>query len=231
MDQRRAGARGRARGSVTEAQPAPTAASRSTAASSCASTAARAWRSGSARSWAREPVTAAGRGARGGDRDRRRPVRLRDLGADERRRRRADAGSGERDRARRPQPASVAAEAPGAEEPRGVTADGAAARTADDRPGGAGADRVPGWPAGLSAHTVVLVTSSDRAAAAERGEAGPRQRARGGPDPLRPVRPRHRPLDRLLRPVHHARGRRSARPRSSPDRYPGAYPQLVQRSQ
>jgi hypothetical protein len=65
-----------------------------------------------------------------------------------------DGGGGERAR----QPA-------GAEAPAVVSGDEQPTRTAREAPATPPAERVPGWPDGLAAHTVVLVTSSDRAAA------------------------------------------------------------------
>ena len=92
------------------------------------------------------------------------------------------------------------------------------------------ADRVPGWPKGLSAHTVVLVTSSDHAAALNVAK---QARASG----LEAGLMRSEPYDlgsglwivfsgQFTTPEG---AERQAAQLS--DRYPGAYPQRVQRSQ
>jgi hypothetical protein len=92
------------------------------------------------------------------------------------------------------------------------------------------ADRVPGWPEGLSAHTVVLVTSSDRAAALNVAK---KARSSG----LEAGLMRSEPYDlgtglwivfsgQFTTPEG---AERQAAQLS--DRYPGAYPQRVQRSQ
>jgi hypothetical protein len=93
-----------------------------------------------------------------------------------------------------------------------------------------GADRVPGWPAGLSAHTVVLVTSSDRAAALNVAK---QARASG----LEAGLMRSEPYDlgtglwivfsgQFTTPDGAERQAAQLE-----DRYPGAYPQRIQRSQ
>jgi len=92
------------------------------------------------------------------------------------------------------------------------------------------ADRVPGWPRGLSAHTVVLVTSSDRAAALNVAK---QARASG----LEAGLMRSDPYDLGTGlwivfsgqfTTREGAGRQAAQ---LADRYPGAYPQRVQRSQ
>jgi hypothetical protein len=91
-------------------------------------------------------------------------------------------------------------------------------------------DRVPGWPAGLSAHTVVLVTSSDRAAALNVAK---QARASG----LEAGLMRSEPYDlgtglwivfsgQFTTPDGAERQAAQLE-----DRYPGAYPQRIQRSQ
>jgi hypothetical protein len=93
-----------------------------------------------------------------------------------------------------------------------------------------GSDRVPGWPAGLSAHTVVLVTSSDRAAALNVAR---QARASG----LEAGLMRSEPYDlgtglwivfsgQFTTPEGAERQAAQLE-----DRYPGAYPQRIQRSQ
>jgi DNA-directed RNA polymerase subunit RPC12/RpoP len=100
----------------------------------------------------------------------------------------------------------------------------------EPRAEGGGAEAVPGWPAGLRAHTVVLVSSSDRAAALNVAK---QARASG----LEAGMIRSDPYDlgtglwivfsgRFTTPE--GAGRQAAQ---LADRYPGAYPQLVQRSQ
>jgi len=93
-----------------------------------------------------------------------------------------------------------------------------------------GSDRVPGWPEGLSAHTVVLVSSSDRAAALNVAKAA---RASG----LEAGLMRSEPYDlgtglwivftgQFTTPEGAER-----QATQLADRYPGAYPQRVQKSQ
>jgi DNA-directed RNA polymerase subunit RPC12/RpoP len=93
-----------------------------------------------------------------------------------------------------------------------------------------GSDRVPGWPAGLSAHTVVLVNSSDRAAALNVAR---QARASG----LEAGLMRSEPYDlgtglwivfsgQFTTPEGAERQAAQLE-----DRYPGAYPQRIQRSQ
>jgi hypothetical protein len=94
----------------------------------------------------------------------------------------------------------------------------------------ADADRVPGWPDGLSAHTVVLVTSGDHASALKAAEAA---RASG----LEAGLIRSDPYD-LGTGLWIVFSGQFTTPEGAErqavqlaDRYPGAYPQLVQRSQ
>jgi DNA-directed RNA polymerase subunit RPC12/RpoP len=89
---------------------------------------------------------------------------------------------------------------------------------------------VPGWPKGLTAHTVVLVTSSDRAAALGVAKEA---RSRGLEAGLMPSDPYD--LGTGLWIVYSGRfttpegAQRQASQLAG--RYPGAYPQLIQRSQ
>jgi SPOR domain len=108
------------------------------------------------------------------------------------------------------QPARTAEEAPPADAPR--------------------SDRVPGWPAGLSAHTVVLVSSGDRAAAlnvAKQARASGLEAGLIRSDPYN--------LGTGLWIVFSGQfttpegaTRQAAQ---LADRYPGAYPQRIQKSQ
>jgi sporulation related protein len=92
------------------------------------------------------------------------------------------------------------------------------------------ADTVPGWPEGVSAHTVVLVTSSDRAAALNVAREA---RASGLEAGL--IRSEPYDLGNGLWIVFTGRfttpegAERQAAQLA--ERYPGAYPRLVQRSQ
>jgi zinc ribbon protein/sporulation related protein len=92
------------------------------------------------------------------------------------------------------------------------------------------ADRVPGWPRGVSAHTVVLVTSSDHAAALRVAKDA---RASGLEAGL--IRSEPYDLGTGLWIVFTGRfttpegAQRQAAQLA--ERYPGAYPQRVQRSQ
>ena len=95
---------------------------------------------------------------------------------------------------------------------------------------GSGADRVPAWPDGLSAHTVVLVTSGDRASALN---AAKEARASG----LEAGLLRSDPYD-LGTGLWIVFSGQFTTPEGAErqatqlgDRYPGAYPQLVQRVQ
>ena len=128
------------------------------------------------------------------------------------------------------------AEEPAAEGPAVVSGDEQRARTAEEpspeeppqeRPS---ADRVPGWPKGLSAHTVVLVSSSDRAAALNVAK---QARASG----LEAGLIRSEPYD-LGTGLWIVFSGQFTTPEGTQrqaaqlaDRYPGAYPQRVQRSQ
>ena len=92
------------------------------------------------------------------------------------------------------------------------------------------ADRVPGWPDGVSAHTVVLVTSSDHAAALNVAREA---RSTG----LEAGLLRSDPYD-LGTGLWIVFSGRFTTPEGAQrqaaqlaDRYPGAYPQLVQKSQ
>jgi hypothetical protein len=89
---------------------------------------------------------------------------------------------------------------------------------------------VPGWPKGLSAHTVVLVTSSDRAAALNVAK---QARATGLEAGLMPSDPYD--LGSGLWIVYSGRFTTpqgaQAQAAQLAGRYPGAYPQLVQSSQ
>ena len=93
-----------------------------------------------------------------------------------------------------------------------------------------GSDRVPGWPEDLSAHTVVLVSSSDRAAALNVAK---QARASGLEAGL--IRSEPYDLGTGLWIVFSGQfttpegAERQAAQLA--DRYPGAYPQRVQRSQ
>jgi DNA-directed RNA polymerase subunit RPC12/RpoP len=92
------------------------------------------------------------------------------------------------------------------------------------------ADGVPGWPEGLTAHTVVLATSSERAAALKVAK-----QARGTGLEAGLIRSDPYDLGTGLWIVYSGRfttpegAQRQAAQLA--DRYPGAYPQLVQKSQ
>jgi hypothetical protein len=92
------------------------------------------------------------------------------------------------------------------------------------------ADRVPGWPDGLSAHTVVLVTSSDRPAALRVAKEARKSGLEAG-------LMRSEPYD-LGTGLWIVFSGQFTTPEGAErqaaqlgDRYPGAYPQLVQKSQ
>jgi DNA-directed RNA polymerase subunit RPC12/RpoP len=91
-------------------------------------------------------------------------------------------------------------------------------------------DSVPGWPKGVTAHTVVLVTSSDRAAALKVAK-----EARGTGLEAGLLRSDPYDLGSGLWIVFSGRftTREGAQAQAAQlaERYPGAYPQLVQRSQ
>ena len=125
-----------------------------------------------------------------------------------------------------------AAKEPPAEGPAVVSGDEQPARTAEEPPPeeAPSGDRVPGWPHGLSAHTVVLVSSSDRAAAlnvAKQARASGLEAGLFRSDPY--------DLGTGLWIVYSGQfttpegAERQAAQLA--DRYPGAYPQRVQRSQ
>jgi DNA-directed RNA polymerase subunit RPC12/RpoP len=121
------------------------------------------------------------------------------------------------------QPARTAEEAPAVTE----TAPETAPTTPEAAPR---ADSVPGWPEGLKAHTVVLVTSSDHAAALNVAREA---RSTGLEAGL--IRSDPYDLGSGLWIVYSGRftTREGAQRQAAQlaDRYPGAYPQLVQRSQ
>jgi hypothetical protein len=112
------------------------------------------------------------------------------------------------------------AEAPPEEEPPAV----------DGTPAAPRADSVPGWPEGVTGHTVVLVTSSDRAAALNVA-----REARGTGLEAGLIRSDPYDLGSGLWIVFSGRfttpegAQRQAAQLA--DRYPGAYPQRVQKSQ
>jgi len=89
---------------------------------------------------------------------------------------------------------------------------------------------VPGWPKGLTAHTVVLVTSSDRAAALNVAKEARSKGLEAGMFPSDPYN-----LGSGLWIVYSGRfsTREGAQAQASQlaGRYPGAYPELVQSSQ
>jgi hypothetical protein len=127
-------------------------------------------------------------------------------------------------------------QAPAAEGPAVVSGGGQPARTAQEQQPSRGSDplegsgRVPGWPDGVSAHTVVLVTSSDHAAALNVAK---QARASGLEAGL--IRSEPYDLGTGLWIVFSGRfttpegAERQAAQLA--DRYPGAYPQRVQSSQ
>ena len=89
---------------------------------------------------------------------------------------------------------------------------------------------IPGWPKGLTAHTVVLVTSSDRAAALKVAKEARASGLEAGMIPSDPYN-----LGTGLWIVYAGRftTREGAQAQAGQlaGRYPGAYPQLVQSSQ
>jgi DNA-directed RNA polymerase subunit RPC12/RpoP len=125
-----------------------------------------------------------------------------------------------------------------AEGPAVVSGGEQPARTAEEAPAvtetapetAPSADSVPGWPAGVKAHTVVLVTSSDHAAALNVAKEA---RSTGLEAGL--IRSDPYDLGSGLWIVFSGRftTREGAQRQAAQlaDRYPGAYPQLVQRSQ
>ena len=129
------------------------------------------------------------------------------------------------------------AEKPAPDAPAVVSGAEQPARTAEEEHPSRGSDplegsgdRVPGWPTGLSGHTVVLVTSSDRAAALNVAKEA---RASGLEAGL--IRSEPYDLGTGLWIVYSGKfttpegAERQAAQLA--DRYPGAYPQRVQRSQ
>jgi hypothetical protein len=89
---------------------------------------------------------------------------------------------------------------------------------------------VPGWPRGLTAHTVVLVTSSDRAAALNVAKEA---RSTGLEAGLMPSDPYNLGTGLWIVYSGQFTTREGAARQASQlaDRYRGAYPQLIQRSQ
>ncbi len=124
------------------------------------------------------------------------------------------------------QPARTAEETPAAEAP---ATDEAPAVT-ETAPAEAGTEGVPGWPDDLTAHTVVLVTSGDRAAALNVAKEA---RAKGLEAGL--IRSDPYDLGSGLWIVYSGRFTTpegaQAQAAQLADRYPGAYPQLIQKSQ
>ena len=131
----------------------------------------------------------------------------------------------------------AATETPAKEAPAVVSGGEQPARTAEEAspaeepsPAEPAGDAVPGWPAGLRAHTVVLVSSSDRAAALNVAK-----EARSSGLEAGMIRSEPYDLGTGLWIVFSGRfttpegAERQAAQLA--DRYPGAYPQLVQRSQ
>jgi hypothetical protein len=129
--------------------------------------------------------------------------------------------SGDKQAARTADEAPAAEEAPASEGPPAVT---------ETTPAEAGTEGVPGWPDGLSAHTVVLVTSGDRAAALNVAKEA---RAKGLEAGL--IRSDPYDLGSGLWIVYSGRFTTpegaQAQAAQLADRYPGAYPQLIQKSQ
>jgi DNA-directed RNA polymerase subunit RPC12/RpoP len=129
--------------------------------------------------------------------------------------------SGGKQAARTAGEAPAAEEAPASEERPAVT---------ETTPAEATTEGVPGWPKGLSAHTVVLVTSGDRAAALNVAKEA---RAKGLEAGL--IRSDPYDLGSGLWIVYSGRFTTpegaQAQAAQLADRYPGAYPQLIQKSQ
>ena len=129
-------------------------------------------------------------------------------------------------------PQRAAADAPavvsGGEQPA-RTAEEAPAVT-ETTPAEASTEGVPGWPDDLTAHTVVLVTSGDRAAALNVAKEA---RAKGLEAGL--IRSDPYDLGSGLWIVYSGRFTTpegaQAQAAQLADRYPGAYPQLIQKSQ
>ena len=103
-------------------------------------------------------------------------------------------------------------------------------QTTEQKPEPARERGVPGWPEGLTAHTVVLVTSSDRPAALNVARQARSSGLEAGMMPSDPY-----DLGTGLWIVYSGRftTREGAQRQAAQlsDRYPGAYPQLVQSSQ
>jgi len=101
---------------------------------------------------------------------------------------------------------------------------------AEDTPAAEGIQGVPGWPEGLTAHTVVLVTASDRAAALNVAK-----EARGTGLEAGLFRSDPYDLGTGLWIVYSGRFTTpegaQAQAEQLAERYPGAYPQRVQKSQ
>jgi zinc-ribbon domain/SPOR domain len=119
---------------------------------------------------------------------------------------------------------AVAPEAP-------AVVDGSSQEKREQQPRRAPAKRgVPGWPKGLTAHTVVLVTSSDRAAALRVAKDARSTGLEAGMFPSDPY-----DLGTGLWIVYSGRFTTpegaQAQAAQLAGRYPGAYPQLVQSSQ
>jgi DNA-directed RNA polymerase subunit RPC12/RpoP len=134
--------------------------------------------------------------------------------------------SGGEQPARTAEEAPPAGEAPAAEAPAGEEAPAVTETT----PAEPGIEGVPGWPDDLTAHTVVLVTSGDRAAALNVAKEA---RAKGLEAGL--IRSDPYDLGSGLWIVYSGRFTTpegaQAQAAQLADRYPGAYPQLIQKSQ
>ena len=131
------------------------------------------------------------------------------------------------------QPARTAEEAPsagGAPAAEKAPATEEAPAVTETTPAEPSTDGVPGWPDDLSAHTVVLVTSGDRAAALNVAKEA---RAKGLEAGL--IRSDPYDLGSGLWIVYSGRFTTpegaQAQAAQLADRYPGAYPQLIQKSQ
>lgn len=149
----------------------------------------------------------------------------------------SDDGGGADDVARQPPAAEQQesrAQAPGDEGPAVVSGaeqkTEASTETAPAEQPSANPNAIPGWPAGVSAHTVVLVTSSDEPAARNVAREARRAGLEAGlirSDPYN--------LGTGLWIVFTGRfDTREGAVRQAAglqDRYPGAYPQLIQRAQ
>jgi hypothetical protein len=135
--------------------------------------------------------------------------------------------SGGEQPARTAEEAPATGEAPAAEEAPATEEAPAVTETTPEEPSTEG---VPGWPDGLTAHTVVLVTSGDRAAALNVAKEA---RAKGLEAGL--IRSDPYDLGSGLWIVYSGRFTTpegaQAQAAQLADRYPGAYPQLIQKSQ